>query len=283
MKVGIVGMGFVGSALESGLKESVNTLKIDPKLNTKVFDLVAFNPEFIFICVPTPLNDNGSQDIRILKSVMRELNENKISSIIVIKSTVAPDKLCSLNESYDFVYNPEFLREKTAQKDFINGDLVLFGGKRDLCITVSDFFKEYTLCKNKEHFITDIATASLVKYSINSYLASKVVFFNQLNEIFKASTSKETWENFITFISSDKRIGFSHMSVPGHDGRNGFGGACFPKDTLEFLEYSTRIDREFSILKESIKINDKIRSVYNDPTEREAEQNISFGNKQQEK
>ena len=74
----------------------------------------------------------------------------------------------------------------------------------------------------------------------------------------------------------DKRIGDSHMQVPGPDGRKGFGGACFPKDTEAFYSYSKKISSEFSLLKKTISINKKIRSLYNSPTERESEQNISF-------
>ena len=119
-------------------------------------------------------------------------------------------------------------------------------------------------------------TASLIKYSINSFLASKVIFFNQLKDIFNLSGTNETWENFISAVSMDERIGSSHMNVPGHDGRNGFGGACFPKDTNAFFEYSKELGAEFSLLKEVIKVNNSIRSSYNDVTSREKDQNTNF-------
>ena len=84
------------------------------------------------------------------------------------------------------------------------------------------------------------------------------------------------WSSFVKIISSDKRIGESHMDVPGHDGRKGFGGACFPKDILALENFSSETGINFSLIKEVIKINNKIRSVYNDPIEREVDQNISF-------
>ena len=68
MKIGIVGYGFVGKALANGLKDNVEISLIDPKLNTDIKNLAAFNPEIIFICVPTPMNDDGTQDITILES-----------------------------------------------------------------------------------------------------------------------------------------------------------------------------------------------------------------------
>ena len=69
------------------------------------------------------------------------------------------------------------------------------------------------------------------------------------------------------------------MNVPGHDGRKGYGGACFPKDTAALLKFSKNLGKEFTLLRESIIINNRIRSVYNGPIKREAEQNISFEKK----
>ena len=172
--------------------------------------------------------------------------------------------------------NPEFLREKTADHDFINGEIILFGGDEKLCKGVSHFYNNFTFCKQKKHFITDIITASFVKYSINSFLATKVTFFNQLYSLFQASNQDADWQKFIEIVSLDKRIGSSHMNVPGHDGRKGFGGACFPKDISALERYASRSGVDFSIIKETIKINNAIRSVYNEPIERESDQNISF-------
>ena len=280
MKVGIIGMGFVGNALRAGLKDNVKVIEIDPKLNTNEKDLKIFEPNIIFICVPTPADSSGSQDLTILNSVFNEIKD--MDSLVVLKSTVSPDNLISFKQKYNFVYNPEFLREKSAVEDFINGSLILIGGKNTLSKDLSRFYIEYTHCKSNEHFLTDIHTASLVKYSINSFLSTKVIFFNQLKNIFNEGNESETWENFIKLIGQDNRIGISHMDVPGHDGRKGFGGACFPKDSLELLKYSQRINKEFSLLKEVIKINNEIRSVYNEPTDRETEQNISFEKKKTE-
>ena len=222
------------------------------------------------------MGDKGEQDLSILKSIYKELKQINNESLVILKSTVSPENLKDLNLKYEFVYNPEFLREKTAEKDFIEGSLIIFGGKHSLCKKASNFYNKYTNCIQEEHFFTDFVTASLVKYSINSFLASKVIFFNQLNDIFKKSGAEDNWENFINLVSKDARIGNSHMQVPGHDGRKGYGGACFPKDSAALLKFSKNLEVEFSLLKESININNEIRSVYNEPTEREFEQNISF-------
>ena len=116
MKLGIIGVGFVGEALFNGLKESVEVKKIDPKLNSKVKDLVSFKPNIIFICVPTPMNDDQKQDLSILKKVIREIIENNINSMIVLKSTVLPNHINEIQSMIPkLVYNPEFLTEKMLQ------------------------------------------------------------------------------------------------------------------------------------------------------------------------
>ena len=279
MKVAIIGLGFVGNALSKALAKDVEIYNVDPKLNTSVFDLKIFNPKVIFICAPTPMSNDGSQDISIIKSIFSDLKKIGNRSLIILKSTVTPDNLVDLNRNYKFVFNPEFLREKSAEKDFIEGSLIIFGGEPLLSKNASDFYKTFTNCIQKEHLFTDMVTASLVKYSINSFLANKVTFFNQLNTIFKKSKAHDSWENFISLISKDSRVGNSHMQVPGHDGRRGYGGACFPKDSAALLKLSNDLNAEFTLLKESINVNNKIRSVYNNPTKREVEQNISFKKK----
>ncbi len=276
MKIAIIGFGFVGKALSNGIKETVDVLKIDPVLGTDLNDLNSFNPELTFICLPSPMDNDGSQDLSIINSVFKELEKLSIKTTYVLKSTVTPNNLELLSKKIDFVLNPEFLREKTADHDFINAEIILFGGDKKLCEKVSHFYKNFTFCKQEKHFITDITTASFVKYSINSFLSTKVIFFNQLYSLFQASNQDADWQKFIEIVSMDKRIGTSHMNVPGHDGRKGFGGACFPKDISAFVKYASMMGVDFSIIKETIKINNSIRSVYNEPIERESDQNISF-------
>ena len=116
----------------------------------------------------------------------------------------------------------------------------------------------------------------LSKYTINSYLASKVMFFNEVHNLFKKSGTDENWENFIDAVSSDSRIGRSHMKVPGPDGRYGFGGACFPKDTQALYNYSLDEESPLKILKKVIDLNNHIRGSYESETDRENEQNINF-------
>ena len=97
--------------------------------------------------------------------------------------------------------------------------------------------------------------ASLIKYSINSWLATKVTWFNELYKLHQASGSHSTWEQFIDMVTRDTRIGNSHMQVPGPDGQFGFGGHCFPKDTKAFLYYSKLKKNELKLLQKTIDLN----------------------------
>ncbi len=277
MKIGIVGYGFVGKAVDYGFKRDIEKIIIDPKLDTSIGNLKYHNPEFIFICVPTPMNSDGNQDSSIIEQVLVEINKDFSESIVIIKSTVLPNIIEKLSQSHKhFVYNPEFLREKTANEDFVKANSLILGGESDDLKRVTELYKNHSNCKIDDIYETDVISASLVKYSINTFLASKVIFFNQLYDIYKALTPAIKWDEFITMINSDKRIGESHMDVPGHDGRLGFGGACFPKDTAALLALSKDIDKEFSLLKEVIRINNSIRMQYNELDEREKEQGVNY-------
>ena len=91
MKVAIIGFGFVGKSLFNGLKDTVEVKKIDPKLGTNIGELGDFAPEILFICVPTPMNGDKTQDISIVKSVIDKIKKLKITPLVVLKSTLLPD------------------------------------------------------------------------------------------------------------------------------------------------------------------------------------------------
>ncbi len=277
MRVSIIGHGFVGKALENALNHDLEVQIIDPIYQNKVSDVGDFCPKFIFICVPTPMGDDGNQDLRVLEDVIENINKLDINSEIIIKSTVLPNHISRINNVLpNVVYNPEFLTEKNAFEDFIKSDFIVLGGNDENLSLVSSFYSKYTKCESKNYILTDLISASLIKYAINCFLATKVIFFNELNTLFKESGTNESWQNFIHALSLDKRIGKSHMQVPGPDGRYGYGGACFPKDSKALYEYSLIKGVPFSILKKAIDINDNIRSSYESPNRRELDQNINF-------
>tara|TARA_Y100001935_G_scaffold167615_1_gene138077 strand:+ start:9337 stop:10200 length:864 start_codon:yes stop_codon:yes gene_type:complete len=280
LKLGIVGHGFVGKATDWGFNKRVDKFIVDPLLDTNIKDLKEFDPKIVFVCVPTPMNDDGSQDSSIIEKVIKELTSYCPNAIKVVKSTVLPSLLDELKEiDSKIVYNPEFLREKHANTDFVNSEMIIFGGDRNISTQVSNAYLRHSRCKTKEHIFTDLKTASFIKYSINTFLASKVIFFNELYSIYKKLDVRDDWESFVNIISKDSRIGDSHMNVPGHDGKKGFGGACFPKDSLAFIKFAKNLNIDLNLLIAVVKINNQIRSKYEDLDSRESEQNVSFDDK----
>ena len=277
MKIGIIGFGFVGRALHNGLKKDVHSIEIDPKLNTNIEDLKNHKPDIVFICLPTPMNDDGSQNIDIVYNTISEITKFDSNLLIVLKSTILPKYVEEISRiCKNLIINPEFLRENYAEEDFINSEIIIFGGEEENCNKLSNFYKNHTNCICKEHIITDNKSASLIKYTINSFLALKVIFFNEMKSVFENLNTQTKWSDFINALSKDKRMGSSHMNVPGPDGRYGYGGPCFPKDVSALIEYSKEIGHELSLLKKANTINNSIRAKYNDLTIREIEQNIKY-------
>jgi UDPglucose 6-dehydrogenase len=277
MRVGIIGNGFVGKALNNGLKPSAEVCLIDPKLNTKESDLLEFNPEIIFICVPTPMGDNGNQDLSILFEVVNNLSLLNISCPMVLKSTTLPNAIEKIKQKIpNLLLNPEFLREKHSNEDFINPSMIVIGADDQISADfVEDFYISNTNCICKNFIKTDLITASLIKYTINSFLATKVSFFNEIYQIYSKSNASDSWNNFIDYLKCDLRLGNSHMNVPGHDGKLGFGGACLPKDSKAFVKFAESINSELNILNATISVNNTIRQQYNSDN-RESDQNINF-------
>ena len=280
IKLAIIGHGFVGKATDFGFSKNVKKFIVDPKNGTYIDSLRDIKPDIVFICVPTPMGDDGSQDSSIIVNVVSELLKFCPSAVKVVKSTITPSTIDDISKiDSKIIYNPEFLREKHANDDFINSEMIILGGNRKIAMEVSRIYKAHSKCKSNEFIFMDLKTASLTKYAINTFLATKVIYFNELNHLFEKLGVADSWEEVTKSISKDKRIGKSHMNVPGHDGRKGFGGACFPKDSLALVKFADELSADLSVLKSAIRKNNKIRSEYDELDFREAEQNVSFDDK----
>ena len=153
MRVSIIGHGFVGKALENGLNENVETLIVDPIYQNKISDISLFNSEVIFICVPTPMKDDGDQDLNILNSVIEDINKLKINAEIILKSTVLPSNIENIKKLIPrIIYNPEFLTERSANEDFINAEFIVLGGNNKNVSKISSFYKNHTKCLSNNMF-----------------------------------------------------------------------------------------------------------------------------------
>ena len=150
LKLGIVGHGFVGKATDWGFNKRVSKFIVDPLINTNIEDLKEFEPEIVFICVPTPMSDDGSQDSSIIENVIKELVLYCPNAIKVVKSTVLPSLLDELHKlDSKLVYNPEFLREKHANLDFMNSEMIIFGGDRNISTQVSNAYLRHSQTQAK--------------------------------------------------------------------------------------------------------------------------------------
>jgi len=272
MKIAIIGHGFVGKAVDYGFNHpDVEKIIIDPNYGTSIKDLKGVDISASFVCVPTPMDDDGSINSSIVEDTVAYL-KNKCMGTIIVKSTVTPDiieKLTSGLIGSRVVYNPEFLTEKAANEDFVNPSLHVFGGIREATDAVQSLYEKYSNCKPCPVFHMTAKEASFVKYGINSYLASKVLWFNQFYDIVEKNYG--SYNTVINAMTADPRVGASHTSVPGFDGKRGFGGACFPKDTSAFLNF----DDTFTVLREIISVNNSMRSAY-EKDDREKEQNVQY-------
>ena len=272
INIAIVGHGYVGKAVSHGFnsyKVSVNL--IDPIYNTDVKSLDGLELDAAFVCVPTPFGKDGKIDSSIVEEVVKELAPRGCP--IIIKSTVTPDVLEKLwKKNKMIVYNPEFLTEKNALNDFVNPPMHVFGGSPEITKQVEKIYEKFSRCKPCPVFHMSIKEASFVKYGINSFLATKVLWFNQFKDLI--DQNKSDYDNIIKAIGTDNRIGFSHTQVPGPDNKIGFGGACFPKDTQAFSSFAKN---NFTILDKVIEENNKYRSQY-ELDDREKEQKVVYIN-----
>lgn len=261
--IGIIGRGFVGSAVSNGFS-NIDQYVVDPRISedNTIDKLVSeFDPPLTFICVPTPPLEDGSIDVSIVEDVLEQLDNACYKGIVVVKSTIIPDYLHVFKKSYKLkiVYNPEFLTEANSFSDFINPNMQVLGGKWKDCDNVEKAYNRYSDVRVVPTFKVDLSTASLIKYTINSWLATKVVFFNELQKLQQASSSMVSWEQFTDMLTRDPRIGNSHMKVPGPDGEYGFGGHCLPKDTEALINYAQSKNIKLSLLEKAVNKNRKLR------------------------
>tara|TARA_B110000908_G_C10174314_1_gene412447 strand:+ start:284 stop:1102 length:819 start_codon:yes stop_codon:yes gene_type:complete len=264
LKLGIIGAGFVGGSVVAGFDKNVEQFVVDTKLNhNTIDDLIEFDPSITFVCVPTPQTIGHTDvDVSIVRQVLSDLYDRNYKGIVVIKSTITPKHLTTMKKDFGvkIVYNPEFLTEANAHADFINPNMQVLGGKWRDCDVVEKAYVRHSSVKIVPTFKTDLITASLIKYTINSWLATKVSFFNDLYNLHKESGSSATWDQFTDMLKADSRIGQSHMTVPGPDGEFGFGGHCFPKDTEALLHYAQQSGVSMKILQKAVDTNKKRRS-----------------------
>lgn len=243
--IGIIGYGMVGQAVEYGFSKT-KVFVCDPKYNhVTIKGLCLLNPEAIFVCVPTPTDDNNYS---LLTSVLDEIFDMNYRGLVVVKSTVLPKYL----EKYDIVYNPEFLSRTTSKNDFVKPHLLILSGEKSE--TVLELYKKYSTVDTKNTYITDINTASFLKYVMNTFYATKVTFMNSMYDI--AKQMNVNYDEAIDILVKHPWMGTNHFKVPGPDGKRGFGGPCLPKDTECLVK-----NYDVELLKKVLELNQYYRNI----------------------
>ena len=247
-KIGIIGRGFVGSAVEFGFSAQcgcnaiIKSYDIDESRKKDSLDVTVNNSDFIFVSVPTPSNHTGI-DLSSLISALESIEQvnRRNDNVILIRSTIIPGTTKKLDEKFkklNIVFNPEFLTERSAKFDFINQSRFIIGGDPKFTNMVAQLYK-WRFGNTAPIIQTNFETAELIKYMNNCFFATKVSFLNEMKIL--SQKIGADWDTSVQGFVSDGRIGHSHIQVPGPDGKLGFGGNCLPKDVKAILEFSKKL------------------------------------------
>ena len=255
--VGVIGNGFVGETIAFAFSPTseVKVYDVNPLKTTHTLNEV-MEQEFIFICLPTPMSTDGSQDLSFIENFFESVSPKK-DTVFIIKSTVLPGTTDQLIKKYGYniIFSPEFLTERTAKLDMLTQARIIFGGDEKLTKKVEVLFNDRFMNRNIIHM--DSKTAEFVKYMNNTFFAVKV---GLMNEYYRLATNIGIdWDKALYGFVSDGRIGDSHLHVPGPDGKLGFGGTCFPKDINALITMSNEAGCSMNILEATWKTNLEVR------------------------
>jgi UDPglucose 6-dehydrogenase len=264
--IGIVGQGFVGSAIRVGLENFFNIETYDLKAALGSCDSLAELVEksnFIFVCLPTPMKPSGQCLTDIVDKTVTSIDNYCVSNkifdrIVIIKSTVPPgttDALNKITNNVSVIFSPEFLTEANSFDDFKNQSRIIVGGPRPASSKVKTMFRKafpaIPIIK------TSAKHAEMVKYFINCFLSTKVSFANEIYQF--CEKMDIDYDKVIEYVHYDSRIGKSHLSVPGPDGDFGFGGHCFPKDLRAMKYLGKSLEIKTDILDAAWNKNEEVR------------------------
>jgi len=254
LKIGIIGVGVVGGALNSYFQsKQKKTFLYDPGKN--IGSLEEINQgDILFICVPTPFDSEVGFDISFVEKACQIIEGEKI---IIIKSTVIPGTTDKLQEKYPqhkFLFNPEFLTESTAEKDMFNPERQIIGYTDKSKEMAEDILGILPQAKFKK--IMPAVDAEMVKYFSNTWFATKVVFANQIYDLCQKIGAD--YEIVKEAAAADKMIGPSHLDI-FHKGYRGYGGKCLPKDIRALIEFAEKKGIELKLHKVVEEINNKLK------------------------
>ncbi|MHA2403643.1 MAG: hypothetical protein ACXADH_11680 [Candidatus Kariarchaeaceae archaeon] len=272
MKIGVIGRGFVGGSIEklinskSGYEVLSYDLKDDADMNIR-FDRIVRECDFIYLCVPTPMDSDGECYTGIVRSCLKLLSyyseKRKRETVVLIKSTMVPSTSDSLIKDFPdlcIITNPEFLTERRAYQDLCESKQHVLGVPSFIDANVYQSLRKFhtEIWPDARLVFVSNIEAELIKYMTNSYYSFKVVFANHIYQL-----CQRIGVNYGGFIESaklaDPRLGPTHWSVPGPDGSLGFGGKCFPKDFNGMIKLFEKNGVDCEVLQRAWDYNVSIR------------------------
>jgi len=239
--------------LEELIKQNVNKGRLF--FTTSIAEGVK-NSKAIFIAVGTPPREDGEPDLSAVENVCQEIGKSMVDYRLIVEKSTVPvqtgrwvkttiSRFNKRGVDFDVASNPEFLREGSAIRDFLEPDRIVIGVEnrraRKLMLEI------YSPIKGKK-IVTDIESAELIKHASNSFLAMKISFINAISIICEKSGADV--EEVARGMGSDKRIGKEFLKAGV-----GFGGFCFPKDLRAFIGISKKLGYDFKLLEEVENIN----------------------------
>ena len=256
--------------LEDGLPELLSEGLTSRRLNFVVgAGNAAGIAEFVFLCVPTPQGDDGAADLSFVEDVAREIAPVLRRDAVVINKSTMPVGSTRLvqrilaesgaTEEIGVASNPEFLREGSSVRDFLHPNRVVIGcDDPAVAVRVSELYRSL----NAPILVTDPASAEMIKYASNAFLATKISFMNAIANLCEAVDADV--REVALGMGYDQRIGFEFL----HPGP-GYGGSCFPKDTAALLHTARLAGYDFSLLEGVVEVNqrqhermvDKVRNL----------------------
>ena len=249
-KIGIIGCGVIGDALRKWLLENNREVQVyvnDPAKGYD-YDLYSNAMDAYFIQIHLPTDEDGLQSTDELESIVGRIHRN---IPIWIRTTILPTTLDKLRKTNDCVnYMPEFLTERSSERDFRTQDMV-FTGKPEHVALLRRIFV------GRNHIVLTNTEAILAKYAHNAFGALKVTYFNAIHEL--CEKLGVDYNRVLAGILLSGYINDTHTMVPGPDGKFGYGGKCFPKDVKAFESFSK--DSGLSgLLHETETLNERYRN-----------------------
>ena len=241
--IGIVGLGFVGgSALKSFSLKKVDVVGYDKYKDGGIGSIdEILKTSICFLCLPTLFKEDiNAYDKTAIHEVCTILADKKYNGIVVIKSTVEPETTISLHTTYPsllFAHNPEFLTARTAFEDFHTQSHIVIGLVESLEHKTKHALNSFyaTYYPDAERSFCSSTESESMKIMCNSFYASKIMLFNEYYLMCKKNGTD--FNKIRDLMLKNNWINPMHTTIPGPDGKLGYGGACFPKDTQALRSY----------------------------------------------